>query len=299
MGHYVNFKEELQQRTDYAEEVIRRWLPEERGFSKTMAQAMNYSMCAGGKRLRPILLLETLRLFGGDEKLAEPFMAGIEMIHTHSLIHDDLPCMDNDDLRRGKSSCHVQFGEGIALLAGDALLTHAFSVVSSAYFSGSLPAETVLRCVNQLACAAGVEGMIGGQVIDTMPEEVPMTPEELEAMHGMKTGALIRASAVLGCLAACAPRDVILQADLYAAKIGLAFQIVDDILDVTETSEELGKSASDAENHKTTYITLYGVEKAREMVRRLVLEADLAVKGTMLDDEMLYELADTLAKRNH
>ena len=207
--------------------------------------------------------------------------------------------MDNDDLRRGKSSCHVQFGEGIALLAGDALLTHAFSVVSSAYFSGSLPAETVLRCVNQLACAAGVEGMIGGQVIDTMPEEVPMTPEELEAMHGMKTGALIRASAVLGCLAACAPRDVILQADLYAAKIGLAFQIVDDILDVTETSEELGKSASDAENHKTTYITLYGVEKAREMVRRLVLEADLAVKGTMLDDEMLYELADTLAKRNH
>ena len=125
------------------------------------------------------------------------------------------------------------------------------------------------------------------------------TPEELEAMHGMKTGALIRASAVLGCLAACAPRDVILQADLYAAKIGLAFQIVDDILDVTETSEELGKSASDAENHKTTYITLYGVEKAREMVRRLVLEADLAVKGTMLDDEMLYELADTLAKRNH
>ena len=299
MEHYENFKEELQIRTAHAEEIIRRYLPEEAGLARTMAEAMNYSMCAGGKRLRPILLLETLRLFGGDEKLAEPFMAGIEMIHTHSLIHDDLPCMDNDDLRRGKSSCHVQFGEGIALLAGDALLTHAFSVVSSAYFSGSLPAETVLRCVNQLACAAGVEGMIGGQVIDTMPEEVPMTPEELEAMHGMKTGALIRASAVLGCLAACAPRDVILQADLYAAKIGLAFQIVDDILDVTETSEELGKSASDAENHKTTYITLYGVEKAREMVRRLVLEADLAVKGTMLDDEMLYELADTLAKRNH
>ena len=195
-------------------------------------------------------------------------------------------------LRKGKSVFHHHHMSAL-------FPYHAFSAVSSAYFSGSLPAETVLRCVNQLACAAGVEGMIGGQVIDTMPEEVPMTPEELEAMHGMKTGALIRASAVLGCLAACAPRDVILQADLYAAKIGLAFQIVDDILDVTETSEELGKSASDAENHKTTYITLYGVEKAREMVRRLVLEADLAVKGTMLDDEMLYELADTLAKRNH
>ena len=264
-----------------------------------ISQAARYSLLGGGKRVRAVLVLAACQLAGGDTAAAADYAAALEMLHCYSLIHDDMPCMDNDDLRRGKSSCHVQFGEGIALLAGDALLTHAFSVVSSAYFSGSLPAETVLRCVNQLACAAGVEGMIGGQVIDTMPEEVPMTPEELEAMHGMKTGALIRASAVLGCLAACAPRDVILQADLYAAKIGLAFQIVDDILDVTETSEELGKSASDAENHKTTYITLYGVEKAREMVRRLVLEADLAVKGTMLDDEMLYELADTLAKRNH
>ena len=141
--------------------------------------------------------------------------------------------------------------------------------------------------------------MIGGQVIDTAPEEVPMTPEQLEAMHSMKTGALIRSAAVLGCLAAGAPRDVVMQADLYAAKIGLAFQIVDDILDATEESEKLGKSTSDADNNKTTYITLYGVEKAREMVRRLVLEADLAVKGTVLDDEMLYELADTLAKRHH
>ena len=157
----------------------------------------------------------------------------------------------------------------------------------------------MLRCVNQLSRAAGVEGMIGGQVIDTAPEEVPMTPEQLEAMHGMKTGALIRSAAVLGCLAAGAPRDVVMQADLYAAKIGLAFQIVDDILDATEESEKLGKSTSDADNNKTTYITLYGVEKAREMVRRLVLEADLAVKGTVLDDEMLYELADTLAKRHH
>lgn len=264
-----------------------------------VCEAMAYSLLDGGKRIRGCLTLAMCELCGGEVQSALPLACAIEMVHAYSLIHDDLPCMDNDDLRRGKPSCHIKFGEGTALLAGDALLTHAFSAASDAYFNGTLPAETVLRCVNQLSRAAGVEGMIGGQVIDTAPEEVPMTPEQLEAMHSMKTGALIRSAAVLGCLAAGAPRDVVMQADLYAAKIGLAFQIVDDILDATEESEKLGKSTSDADNNKTTYISLYGVEKAREMVRRLVLEADLAVKGTVLDDEMLYELADTLAKRHH
>ena len=264
-----------------------------------VCEAMAYSLLDGGKRIRGCLTLAMCELCGGEVQSALPLACAVEMVHAYTLIHDDLPCMDNDDLRRGKPSCHIKFGEGTALLAGDALLTHAFSAASDAYFNGTLPAETVLRCVNQLSRAAGVEGMIGGQVIDTAPEEVPMTPEQLEAMHGMKTGALIRSAAVLGCLAAGAPRDVVMQADLYAAKIGLAFQIVDDILDATEESEKLGKSTSDADNNKTTYITLYGVEKAREMVRRLVLEADLAVKGTVLDDEMLYELADTLAKRHH
>ena len=264
-----------------------------------VCEAMAYSLLDGGKRIRGCLTLAMCELCGGEVQSALPLACAVEMVHAYSLIHDDLPCMDNDDLRRGKPSCHIKFSEGTALLAGDALLTHAFSAASDAYFNGTLPAETVLRCVNQLSRAAGVEGMIGGQVIDTAPEEVPMTPEQLEAMHGMKTGALIRSAAVLGCLAAGAPRDVVMQADLYAAKIGLAFQIVDDILDATEESEKLGKSTSDADNNKTTYITLYGVEKAREMVRRLVLEADLAVKGTVLDDEMLYELADTLAKRHH
>lgn len=264
-----------------------------------VCEAMAYSLLDGGKRIRGCLTLAMCELCGGEVQSALPLACAIEMVHAYSLIHDDLPCMDNDDLRRGKPSCHIKFGEGTALLAGDALLTHAFSAASDAYFNGTLPAETVLRCVNQLSRAAGVEGMIGGQVIDTAPAEVPMTPEQLEAMHSMKTGALIRSAAVLGCLAAGAPRDVVMQADLYAAKIGLAFQIVDDILDATEESEKLGKSTSDADNNKTTYITLYGVEKAREMVRRLVLEADLAVKGTVLDDEMLYELADTLAKRHH
>lgn len=264
-----------------------------------VCEAMAYSLLDGGKRIRGCLTLAMCELCGGEVQSALPLACAIEMVHAYSLIHDDLPCMDNDDLRRGKPSCHIKFGEGTALLAGDALLTHAFSAASDAYFNGTLPAETVLRCVNQLSRAAGVEGMIGGQVIDTAQEEVPKTPEQLEEMHSMKTGALIRSAAVLGCLAAGAPRDVVMQADLYAAKIGLAFQIVDDILDATEESEKLGKSTSDADNNKTTYITLYGVEKAREMVRRLVLEADLAVKGTVLDDEMLYELADTLAKRHH
>lgn len=264
-----------------------------------VCEAMAYSLLDGGKRIRGCLTLAMCELCGGEVQSALPLACAVEMVHAYSLIHDDLPCMDNDDLRRGKPSCHIKFGEGTALLAGDALLTHAFSAASDAYFNGTLPAETVLRCVNQLSRAAGVEGMIGGQVIDTAPEEVPMTPEQLEAMHSMKTGALIRSAAVLGCLAAGAPRDAVMQADLYAAKIGLAFQIVDDILDATEESEKLGKSTSDADNNKTTYITLYGMEKAREMVRRLVLEADLAVKGTVLDDEMLYELADTLAKRHH
>ena len=264
-----------------------------------VCEAMAYSLLDGGKRIRGCLTLAMCELCGGEVQSALPLACAVEMVHAYSLIHDDLPCMDNDDLRRGKPSCHIKFGEGTALLAGDALLTHAFSAASDAYFNGTLPAETVLRCVNQLSRAAGVEGMIGAQVIDTAPEEVPMTPEQLEAMHSMKTGALIRSAAVLGCLAAGAPRDVVMQADLYAAKIGLAFQIVDDILDATEESEKLGKSTSDDDNNKTTYITLYGVEKAREMVRRLVLEADLAVKGTVLDDEMLYELADTLAKRHH
>lgn len=295
----MNWNERYSAYCAMLEAALPQYLPSAELPQGKVSEAMAYSLLGGGKRIRGCLTLAMCELCGGDVEAALPLAAAVEMIHAYSLIHDDLPCMDNDDLRRGKPSCHIQFGEGTALLAGDALLTHAFSAASAAYFNGSLPAETVLRCVNQLARAAGVEGMIGGQVIDTTPEEVPMTPEQLEAMHSMKTGALIRAAAVLGCLAAGAPRDVILQADLYAAKVGLAFQIVDDILDATESSEELGKSTSDAENNKTTYITLYGVEKAKEMVRRLVLEADLAVKGTPLDDELLYELADTLAKRNH
>ncbi len=281
------------------ESALPQYLPETDTPQGKVSEAMAYSLLGGGKRVRGCLVLAMCELCGGDLESALPIACAVEMVHAYSLIHDDLPCMDNDTLRRGKPTCHIQFDDATALLAGDALLTHAFSAVNSAYFNGTLPAETVLRCISQLARAAGVEGMIGGQMIDIAHDSQPMTPELLEEMHSMKTGALIRASAVMGCLTAGAPRDIVLQADLYAARIGLAFQIVDDILDATGDSSTLGKSTSDAQNNKTTYVTLYGEENAREMVRRLVLEADLAVKGTVLDDKLLYDLADTLAKRNH
>lgn len=281
------------------EAALPQYLPETDTPQGKVSEAMAYSLLGGGKRIRGCLVLAMCELCGGDPESALPIACAVEMVHAYSLIHDDLPCMDNDTLRRGKPTCHIQFDEATALLAGDALLTHAFTAVNSAYFNGTLPADTALRCISQLARAAGVEGMIGGQMIDIAHDSQPMTPELLEEMHAMKTGALIRASAVMGCLAAGAPRDIVLQADLYAARIGLAFQIVDDILDATGDSSTLGKSASDAQNHKTTYVTLYGEENAREMVRRLVLEADLAVKGTVLDDKLLYDLADTLAKRKH
>ena len=281
------------------EAALPQYLPETDTPRGKVSEAMAYSLLGGGKRVRGCLVLAMCELCGGDPESALPIACAVEMVHAYSLIHDDLPCMDNDTLRRGKPTCHIQFDEATALLAGDALLTHAFSAVNSAYFNGTLPADTALRCISQLARAAGVEGMIGGQMIDIAHDSQPMMPELLEEMHAMKTGALIRASAVMGCLAAGAPRDIVLQADLYAARIGLAFQIVDDILDATGDSSTLGKSTSDAQNHKTTYVTLYGEENAREMVRRLVLEADLAVKGTVLDDKLLYDLADTLAKRKH
>ena len=295
----MNWNERYPEYCKRIESALPQYLPEIDTPQGKVSEAMAYSLLGGGKRIRGCLVLAMCELCGGELESALPIACAVEMVHAYSLIHDDLPCMDNDTLRRGKPTCHIQFDEATALLAGDALLTHAFSAVNSAYFNGTLPADTALRCISQLARAAGVEGMIGGQMIDIAHDSQPMMPELLEEMHAMKTGALIRASAVMGCLAAGAPRDIVLQADLYAARIGLAFQIVDDILDTTGDSSTLGKSTSDAQNHKTTYVTLYGEENAREMVRRLVLEADLAVKGTVLDDKLLYDLADTLAKRKH
>ena len=220
MGHYVNFKEELQQRTDYAEEVIRRWLPEERGFSKTMAQAMNYSMCAGGKRLRPILLLETLRLFGGDEKLAEPFMAGIEMIHTHSLIHDDLPAIDNDDYRRGRLTTHKVYGEAMGVLSGVTLLNYAYETMFRA-FELTDDKDRVIRAVRIMAEKTGIYGMLGGQSVDVENDGKPLEKDLLDYIYEHKTSALIEASMMAGAVLAGADEEQTSMIEQAASDIGL------------------------------------------------------------------------------
>ena len=298
MGHYVNFKEELQQRTDYAEEVIRRWLPEERGFSKTMAQAMNYSMCAGGKRLRPILLLETLRLFGGDEKLAEPFMAGIEMIHTHSLIHDDLPAMDNDEYRRGRKTTHIVYGEDMGILAGDALLNYAFETACRAFEEESEHALRIGKALKILADKAGIYGMIGGQVVDVQESGKAVSGEVLDFIYRLKTSALIEASMMAGAVLAGAEEGQVSRMEQIAGKIGLAFQIQDDILDVTSTTELLGKPVhSDEKNEKTTYVTWKGIEKAHEDVERLTQEAVDLLRKFPAKDDFLEELLKSLVYR--
>ena len=298
MGHYVNFKEELQQRTDYAEEVIRRWLPEERGFSKTMAQAMNYCMCAGGKRLRPILLLETLRLFGGDEKLAEPFMAGIEMIHTHSLIHDDLPAMDNDEYRRGRKTTHIVYGEDMGILAGDALLNYAFETACKAFEQFPEESLRIGQAMRVLARKAGIYGMIGGQVVDVKESGHQIDEEVLDFIFRLKTGALIESAMMIGAILAGASKEDVKSMQKVAGKIGMAFQIQDDILDVIGDSRELGKATgSDAQNHKQTYVTLHGLEESGREVERLTGEAVAILDSFSGEHEFLKELLLHLVHR--
>ena len=201
MEHYVNFKEELQQRTAYAEDVIRKWLPEEEGFALTMAQAMNYSMCAGGKRLRPILLLETFRLFGGEGEVVEPFMAGIEMIHTHSLIHDDLPAIDNDDYRRGRLTTHKVYGEAMGILSGVSLLNYAYETMLRA-FSMTEDSARVIRALRIMADRTGIHGMLGGQSVDVENDGKPIDKATLDYIYEHKTSALLEASMMPGAVLA-------------------------------------------------------------------------------------------------
>lgn len=275
------------------------YLPREENLQKTVQEAMAYSLLGGGKRIRAVLCLACCELCGGTVEEAMPFACALEMVHAYSLIHDDLPCMDDDDLRRGKPSCHIQFGEAMAVLAGDGLQTLGFETMLGQYFTGKYPPQRVVKAAAELARAIGSRGMLGGQVIDIEHEGKPVTAEELNLLHSLKTGALIRASAKIGCIIAGASDDVVARADQYAKNLGLAFQITDDLLDVTATEEALGKPIhSDMESQKTTYATLYGPEKSREIIRELVLEADLAIKGSPLDDPFLYQLADRLAQRD-
>lgn len=293
----MNFKEELKIRTDHAEEVIRCWLPKEEGFSKSLAEAINYSMCAGGKRLRPILLLETVRLFGGDETLAEPFMAGIEMIHTHSLIHDDLPAIDNDDYRRGRLTTHKVYGEAMGVLSGVALLNYAYETMFHAF--DIAPGDVkVIRAIEIMARKTGIYGMLGGQSVDVENDGKPLDKNMLDYIYQHKTSALIEASMMTGTVLGGADEEQISIVEKAANAIGLAFQIQDDILDVTADSKELGKPAhSDEKNNKVTYVTLFGLDTAREHVEKLSKQAADDLAGLKGDNQFLDELIMEMAHR--
>ena len=259
-----------------------------------VSEAMKYSVRNGGKRIRPMLTLEFCKACGAEPENALPLACAVEMIHTYSLIHDDLPCMDDDDYRRGKPSCHIAFGEANALLAGDALLTLAFETAVKA----DIAAENVVRAVKELSYSAGILGMVGGQVLDLQNENKALTLSELEQIHNLKTGELIRVACVLGCVAAGADEEKIKSAEAYAKGIGLTFQIVDDILDVTSDAETLGKPiGSDAENQKTTYVSLLGIEKSKEVAAELTRKAKAALAVYDENTEALSLLADNLLIR--
>ena len=293
----MNFQDELTKRTEDAERVIKSFLPAEEGFARTMAQAMNYSMLAGGKRLRPILIQETYRLFGGEGKVVEPFMAGMEMIHTHSLIHDDLPALDNDDYRRGRLTTHKVYGEAMGVLSGVALLNYAYETMLQA-FSLTGDQDRVIRALRVMAEKTGIHGMLGGQSVDVENDGKPLEKERLDYIYRNKTSALIEASMMTGAILAGADEHEVAVVEEAAGNIGLAFQIQDDILDVTSTDEELGKPVhSDEKNNKVTYVTLFGIEKASEQVEMLSEKAVELLKSLNKNNEFLYLLIEKLINR--
>ena len=297
MERSVNFQDELTKRTDEIEKGIREFLPKEEGFAKSMAQAMNYSMLAGGKRLRPLLMQETYRLFGGEEKVIWPFMAGMEMIHTHSLIHDDLPALDNDDYRRGRLTTHKVYGEAMGILSGVALLNYAYETMLLAFERTAYP-ERVIRGLSVMAEKTGIHGMLGGQSVDVENDGTPLTKEMLDYIYRNKTSALIEAAMMTGAILAGADENSAAITEEAAGKIGLAFQIQDDILDVTSTEEELGKPVhSDEKNNKVTYVTLFGIEEASRQVKELSEDAVSLLKGLNKNNEFLYLLVEKLINR--
>ena len=262
-------------------------------------EAMRYSLGIGGKRIRPVLVLEFCRLCGGDINKALPFAAAIEMIHTYSLIHDDLPCMDDDDMRRGMPSCHKKFGEEYALLAGDGLLTRAFGMIAESDIAKESP-EIAIKAVAELSKLAGCNGMIGGQVVDLRNENKPCGLDVLQTMDSLKTGALIRCSALLGVLSAKGSDTQREAAITYADNLGHAFQIVDDILDVTGDEKELGKPiGSDADSNKSTYVTILGIDKSKEYAETLTQKAISGLDIFGDEADFLRNLALSLISRKN
>ena len=291
------FKQEQEKNISYIEDVLKNYLPKNPSFQKTIYDAMEYSVMAGGKRLRPMLMLETYRMFGGTSKVIEPFMAAIEMIHTYSLIHDDLPAMDNDEYRRGRKTTHVVYGEAMAILAGDALLNYAFETAASAFvLDEGNPA--IGKAFMILASKAGVYGMIGGQVVDVESEGKEIDADTLKFIHIHKTSALLESAMLIGAVLADPSEQQQRTVELAARELGLAFQIRDDILDVTGNTDELGKPVgSDEKNHKNTYVALEGLEKAKEDVKRYSESAIDRLKSLPARNEFLYELIEELIDR--
>ncbi len=293
----MDIKTIIAEHTNQVEMIIKKYLPEEKGYQKTVMEAMNYSFLAGGKRLRPMLMQETYRLFDGTDDIIEPFMAAIEMIHTYSLIHDDLPAMDNDEYRRGRKTTHVVYGEAMGILAGDALLNFAFETACKGLMQ-EVGNPNVARAVQILAQKAGIYGMLGGQVVDVESEGQEVEREKLDFIYDLKTGALIEASMLIGAVLAGASSEeqqVILQV---AKDVGLAFQIQDDILDVTSDLETLGKPiGSDEKNHKTTYVTIRGLEQSRKDVEEISERAIEGMASLTKENVFLNELIRYLIHR--
>lgn len=270
----IDYKEELKNAIALIDRYLEIYLPKSTELHATIFDAMRYSLFAGGKRIRPVICLGFAKMCGGDEEQILPFACALEMIHTYSLIHDDLPCMDDDDFRRGKPTNHKVYGEGTAVLAGDGLLTRAFELTLKAMLNSKIPLDKSVEAVKLLAQSAGADGMIGGQMIDLESEGRKVTLDELIKLQNLKTGALFIASACMGCILAGASQEKIDAAFCYASKLGLAFQIKDDILDIEGDPEKLGKSTgSDIAHDKSTFVSTFGLAAAKEKVGKLTQEA--------------------------
>lgn len=292
------FKQEQEENISYVEDVLKNYLPKNPSFQKTIYDAMEYSVMAGGKRLRPMMMYQAYKMFGGgDKELIEPFMAAIEMIHTYSLVHDDLPAMDNDTYRRGRKTTHVVYGEDMGILAGDALLNFAYETA----IKGASAVKAAKNAINALAILskkAGIMGMVGGQVVDVELTGKKLDEERLDFIFKLKTGALLEASLMVGAALAGADEKYIELMEQAGLNIGMAFQIQDDILDVTSTTEELGKPVhSDEKNDKTTYVSLYGLEKSHDDVEKYSKKALSIMEELPYENQFLCTLIEKLINR--
>ncbi len=294
----MTFREEHQKKAEDIEKLLIRYCPEKEGYQMDIMDAMEYNLLAGGKRLRPMLMQEVYHLFGGNEKIIEPFMAAIEMIHTYSLVHDDLPAMDNDDYRRGRKTTHLVYGEDMAILTGDALLNYAFETAATAFDLAPERSFLIGKALQVLSKKAGIYGMIGGQVVDVTSTGKQINEETLDFIYKLKTAALIEAAMMIGAILAGASDEEVKVVEHIAEKIGLSFQIQDDILDVESTSEILGKPIrSDEKNEKTTYVTWTGLETAKTLVEEMSKEAVAMLESLHPSDDFLEQLLLSLIHR--